>query len=127
MYVLNQHMDHSPDALPDADFGERLRWLFRRRKRFTVTGASMFPILKPGDQVLLDPRAYVRKPPAVGDIVVAVHPARRDLKIIKRVTRVLADGTLNLEGENIFETTDFRRVPASTIVGKVTSIFFRAE
>ena len=120
-------MDHSPGALPDSEFVEILRWLFRRRRRFTVSGASMFPILKPGDQVLLNHRAYARKLPRVGDIVVAMHPARKNLKIIKRITRVHEDGTLNLEGENIFETTDFRRVPASTIVGKVTSVFHRSQ
>jgi signal peptidase I len=84
----------------------------------------MFPILKPGDQVLLARGAYRRQPPRKGDIVVAEHPWLVEKKIVKRVSAVYPDGKVDLQGENPFETTDFRLVPAGKIVGKVTSVFF---
>lgn len=86
----------------------------------------MFPLLKPGDEILYDFRAYFRKPPEVGDIVVARHPSRRELKIVKRVSRVHENGTFDLQGENPFESTDFNAVPRGKILGKVTCIFYPA-
>ena len=83
----------------------------------------MIPLLKPGDEVLLDPRAYRHMAPEIGDIVVVPHPAKPNLKIIKRIAAVHLDGTVNLQGENPFESTDFDAVPAGTILGKVTSRF----
>ncbi len=83
----------------------------------------MFPSLKPGDEVLLDPRAYRRAAPQIGDIVVAPHPSSPELNVIKRIAALNPDGTVNLKGENPFESTDFHAVPAGTILGKVTSRF----
>ena len=120
-------MKESSFKLPEISRKEYLRWLLRKRRRFKVTGLSMFPVLKPGDEVLIDPKAYYISQPEVGDIVVACHPARIDYKIIKRIASLLPDGALNLQGENPFESTDFNRVPASKIIGKVTSMFFSEE
>ena len=74
--------------------------------------------------MLLARGAYRRRPPAKGDIVVAEHPLMADKKIVKRVSVVHPDGRVDLQGENPFETTDFRSVPASKIIGKVTSVFY---
>ncbi|MFK7800191.1 MAG: nickel-type superoxide dismutase maturation protease [Anaerolineae bacterium] len=97
--------------------------LLRRRKRIRVTGASMLPGLKDGDELFLNERAYVASLPTEGDIVVAWHPRQADLKIIKRVSMVLDNGCW-LVGDNPAESTDSSQYgifPFKRIVGKVTS------
>ena len=114
------------DELKDKNPGELLLWLMRRRWRFRITGNSMSPLLKPGDEVLVNPRAYRRMPPNPGDIVVARHPYRIDLLLVKRVAAVLADGHCLIEGDNPSESTDSRSFGAVTpkqILGQVTSRF----
>ncbi len=71
-----------------------------RRIRCRISGESMAPGLHSGDEVLVDPRAYRRRSPQVGDVVLAQHPFRRDVKIVKRVARVTAEGKLFLVGDN---------------------------
>ena len=86
----------------------------------------MAPLLEPGEEVLVDPRAYRRTPPRPGDIVVARHPYRTDLLLVKRVANVLEDGTCVLEGDNRSESTDsraFGSLPPERILGRVTSRF----
>ncbi len=84
----------------------------------------MVPTLKEGDVLLYSPRAYSAVFPHVGDVVIAHHPSRSDLKIVKRVMDVTEDGRLFLVGDNPAETTDsrhFGHVPIDEILGKVTS------
>ncbi|BBA79022.1 hypothetical protein RGRSB_0441 [cyanobacterium endosymbiont of Rhopalodia gibberula] len=105
---------------------ELLFWLLRLRQRFCVTGASMFPLLKAGEEVLVDTRAYRRRLPEIGDLVVAKHPYRHNLKIIKRVVLVDKNGNCFLLGENKAESNDSRYFGFITlhhIIGKVTSKF----
>jgi len=105
---------------------ELLLWLLRLRKRFRVTGASMLPLLEPGQEVLIDQRAYRQRPPQPGDIVVAQHPYQPGLKIIKRVTAVSIDGRYFLQGDNPHESSDsrsFGAVSPQLILGQVTSRF----
>ena len=86
----------------------------------------MAPLLEPGDEVLVDPRAYRQTPPCSGDLVVARHPYRSDLLLIKRVARVLENGYFALEGDNPAESTDsrdFGSLPPERILGRVTSRF----
>ena len=111
-----------------ADFKELLLWLLRLRRRFRVTGASMVPLLHPGDEVLVDLRAYTRQRPRSGDVVVARHPYQSDLKIIKRVTDVMADGRYHLQGDNpdpeaSSDSRSFGLVTFEHILGRVTSRF----
>ena len=73
--------------MPDSGVRELLLWLVRRRRRFRVTGESMLPVLKPGDVVLADLLAYRHSHPQPGDIVIARHPLRRDVILIKRAFR----------------------------------------
>ena len=115
-----------PSELKEITPGEFLLWLLRLRRRFRVTGTSMLPLLKPGQEVLVNPRAYRQAPPCPGDIVVARHPYRPDLQLIKRVVATTEDGRCHLEGDNPSESTDsraFGAVPVSSIVGQVTSRF----
>jgi nickel-type superoxide dismutase maturation protease len=86
----------------------------------------MLPVLKPGDDVLIDPDAYRHDPPGLGDIVITRHPLRSDVQLIKRVITVLDDGRLQLEGDNPSESTDSRSfglVSPEHLRGRVTSRF----
>ena len=99
--------------------------LFGMQKRMRVSGSSMLPELQPGEEILFNPKAYRRKLPKVGDIVVARHPYQ-PIQIIKRVVVVLEDGSCFLKGDNLSSSTDSRSygfVPLNKILGKVTSKF----
>ena len=116
------------DDLNESSWRELLLWLLRFRKRFRVTGTSMAPLLQPGDEVLVDPRAYKRAAPRVGDIVVSRHPYRVDVRLVKRVTAILEDDRSFLEGDNPSDSTDsrsFGAVAPQQILGRVISRFPR--
>lgn len=86
----------------------------------------MIPTLAPGDEVLVDMRAYKKVTPMVGDIVVACRPDRQDIVLVKRITAQLADGRFVLKGDNPAASTDsraFGAVAANDLLGKVTSRF----
>ena len=86
----------------------------------------MLPLLQPGDEVLVDPRAYRRDDPCQGDIVILRHPQHADLRIVKRITAVFPDQTCTIAGDNAAASTDsrvFGAVPISQIEGRVTSRF----
>jgi signal peptidase I len=51
----------------------------------------MYPALRPGEAVLFDRLAYVRSRPRRGDVVLAKHPARPGLRLVKRVAAVPGD------------------------------------
>lgn len=107
----------------NARFYEYVLLLLRRRKRIRVTGASMLPGLKAGDELFVDERAYTTDQPQEGDIVVAWHPREANLKIIKRVSVVFHNGVW-LVGDNPAESSDSSKYgifPFKRIVGKVTS------
>lgn len=86
----------------------------------------MIPNLNPGDEILVDPRAYRLESPQVGDIVVAYRPDRVNVTIIKRISAITDDGNLFLLGDNPASSTDSRTfglVPSENIISKVTSKF----
>jgi len=114
------------DELQKITLKEFLLWLLRRRRRFRITGNSMLPRLKPGDEVLLNLRAYRLTPPRPGDIVVLHHPFQPELQIVKRITRTLENGRYHLEGDNPAESSDSRSfgpVRREQILGRITSRF----
>jgi nickel-type superoxide dismutase maturation protease len=115
-----------PDELKGSNLRELLLWLLRLRRRYRVTGASMSPLLQAGEEILANPRAYRRVPPRPGDLVVARHPYRTDLLLIKRVAAVLENGHCLLEGDSRLESSDSRSfgpLPPEQILGRVTSRF----
>ena len=86
----------------------------------------MFPLLKAGEEVLVDTKAYHCCLPEIGDLVVAWHPYQPNLRIIKRVVRVDENGECFLMGENSLESNDSRSfgcVSLQHIIGKLTSKF----
>ena len=112
--------------LPNSGWKELLLWLIRLRRRVRVAGASMIPTLVPGDEVLVDTRAFRKKAPAIGDIVVAHRPDRQEVILIKRVVGYHSDGRLILAGDNPTASTDsfdFGPVSQAQVNGKVTSRF----
>ena len=112
--------------LPNISYQEFLLWILRRRKRLRVTGYSMQPLLQPGAEILINPYAYCKSAPQVNDIVVAIHPAKSHLEMVKRIVSIREDNTYFLQGDNLLYSTDsrdFGSVAFSLILGKVTSRF----
>lgn len=72
--------------------------VFLTGERAVVRGWSMYPALAPGERVLFDRVAYRLGPPRRGDIVLARHPQRPRLRIVKRVAAVPGD-RFALEGD----------------------------
>jgi len=60
-------------------------------RRVTIRGWSMYPAVRPGEAALFDRLAYVRSRPRRGDIVLAKHPARPGLRLVKRVAGAPGD------------------------------------
>lgn len=113
-------------ALRSSTLQDVILWLFRRYRRFRVTGDSMLPLLAPGYEVLIDPAAYAHTPPEPGDIVVAYHPQQAELRIIKRVEFVEPDGRCYLKGDNPDLSKDSRQfglVSPVLLLGQVICLF----
>ena len=51
-------------------------------RRATVAGASMYPLLRPGDRVLVDRLAFWVGRPGRGEVVLVRRPDRRMLKLV---------------------------------------------
>jgi hypothetical protein len=76
------------------------------------------------DEVLVDPRAYRRGLPGIGEIVVARHPAQRNLLIVKRIQEISKEGIFLLAGDNPDPTqASSCLVSNRLILGRVTSRF----
>ena len=101
-----------------ATWKDRLLWLLGRRQAFRVEGDSMLPTINAGDVVLLETAVKL----AIGDIVLAEHPYRKGVNILKRVTEIDLNGNLSLTGDKASESTDsrsFGAVSVKSIVGRV--------
>jgi nickel-type superoxide dismutase maturation protease len=89
----------------------------RRRRRYRVEGISMMPLLKPEDEVLIASSASI--PLNAGDIVVARHPHRTDLVIVKKIEAITSGGQF----EESTDSRDFGAIDRADVIGKVTSVF----
>ncbi len=90
----------------------------------------MWPHLCPGDRVLIDPSVYRHRAPCVGEVVVADHPFRSDVRWVKRVVALTSSGALELVGDNPDESTDSRTqgaVPLHQVRGRVTSVLVNCQ
>lgn len=112
--------------LPNTNYREFFLWILRRRKRFKITGISMQPLLQPGEEILINPYAYKKALPQINDLVVAIHPNKEDLEIVKRISHITEEGTFFLLGDNLNHSTDsrgFGTISLDKIVGKVSCRF----
>ncbi len=115
--------------LPTAGRRELILRLCNLRRKIRVRGPSMLPEFAPGDELFLDPRAYRRRAPRVGDVVMARHPQAPQEIILKRVAFVSSDGRVFLRGDNPQASTDSRTLglfPPEHILGRVTSRYLPA-
>lgn len=105
------------EELRIATWKDRVQYFLGRRIGIVVDGSSMSPALRDGDAVLVDPHVD----PIPGDIVLAKHPFKSELKILKRLDNI--DGVRYfLIGDNPEESTDSRTLgefSRASIVGKV--------
>jgi nickel-type superoxide dismutase maturation protease len=95
--------------------------------RAKVTEQSMEPALRPGDWLLVRRTRRIRP----GQIVVARHPERPDLLLVKRAARA-ADGGWWLESDNqaaagAVDSWRFGAVPGPLIEGRVLARYRRAR
>ncbi len=103
---------------------------FLTAKRVAVRGRSMLPALAPGERVLFDRLAYVLERPRTGDIVLARHPARPGVRMIKRVAEKVGRDEYLLFGDNADASTDSRTLGAfqrGDIVARSWLVFWPPE
>jgi len=58
---------------------------------YRVPAASCYPTIVPNDRILTNKRAYNRKDPARGDLVIHTNPLDRHMNYIKRIVAVAGD------------------------------------
>ena len=88
-----------------------------RLEAYRVDGDSMLPTLKDGDAVMIATSQSI----SPGDIVLAKHPYKQSVKVLKRVEKIDDAGRFSLIGDNPAESTDsrtFGTVPIEYIYGK---------
>ncbi len=86
----------------------------------------MLPMLRPGDEILVDRQWYRRSTITTGDVVVVKSPRQPNQYLVKRVISIHPDGSYFIQGDNHRQSTDswdFGWVDQSLIVGRVTSRF----
>ena len=94
--------------LPEADRFEKEAYLKGLREIFVIKGNSMLPTLNPGDCVIINPELK----PEISDIVLLRHPFIQNLKIVKRIDEITAEGNFIVRGDNPQESTDSRNFGA---------------
>ncbi len=110
------------DELPKSNWKDHIMYRLGRRRAFLVQGDSMEPTLNNGEVVLVQPMAIY----GVGDIILAEHPYRRNIKILKRIAQIDPDDSVQLIGDNPSNSTDsrtFGAVSIESIIGKVVCMF----
>ncbi|MBT6971988.1 MAG: nickel-type superoxide dismutase maturation protease [Euryarchaeota archaeon] len=87
--------------------------------KVVINGDSMLPTLKPGDII----KFSVDKSLKEGDVVLAFHPLRENMKIVKRIKSIVK-GRFFLEGDNpdplaSDDSHNFGTVSFDSIIGKM--------
>jgi len=102
---------------------ECMLYLLRLRRKYKVANHSMQPALNAGDFVLVNPSAFLKRSPLVGDIVVAKHP-NQSLVLVKRVAGVDGD-SIKLASDNVSVGEDSRHfgdLSKDHLLGLVTAV-----
>ena len=93
-----------------------------------VQGSSMAPTLLPGEWLVVEQRAYTRRTPRVGEIVLASDPRDPSRELIKRVAALDADtGLVELAGDAPQASTDSRTfgwLPTGSIRWRVIARYY---
>ena len=106
-----------------------MRWPLMR---VAVAERSMEPALRPGDWLLVWRGLRRGKPPVIrpGQIVIAAHPGRPGMLLVKRAARQLPGGWW-LESDNpgagAVDSRSFGPVPDGLIQGFVLGRYWRAR
>jgi nickel-type superoxide dismutase maturation protease len=107
-----------------------MRWPLMR---VAVAESSMEPALLPGDWLLVWRGLRRSAPPRIraGQLVIARHPARADLLLVKRATAHRPEGWW-LESDNsaaagVVDSRSFGPVPPGLIQGYVLGRYWRAR
>jgi nickel-type superoxide dismutase maturation protease len=92
--------------------------------RVAVLERSMEPALRPGDWLLAWRGLRATPPPRIrpGQIVIARHPGRPDMLLVKRAARLLPDGwwlASDNPGAGAVDSRSFGPVPPGLIVARV--------
>jgi nickel-type superoxide dismutase maturation protease len=126
-----RHRPLSSFAVRGLALGASLAAVATARRWFDVVevqGSSMAPTLVPGEWLLIERRTYARRPPRVGEIVLAADPREPTRELIKRVASV--DGTagnLDLRGDAPDASTDsrtFGAIPMSAVRWRVVARYW---
>ena len=89
----------------------------------------MQPTLRPGQRVLVSTSARRRGALKPGDIIVARHPFRRGVHLVKRID-ALVDGRYLLLGDNPRGSSDSRSLgtfSADQLIGPITSVLHEEQ
>ena len=93
-----------------------------------VQGGSMAPTLLPGEWLLVERRTYARRPPRVGEIVLAADPRDPTRELIKRVAALDGEtGLVELVGDAPDASTDsraFGALPVTSIRWRVIGRYY---
>ncbi|MEL7331995.1 MAG: nickel-type superoxide dismutase maturation protease [Cyanobacteria bacterium J06560_2] len=98
-------------------------WTLGKRWRFHVTGHSMLPTLREGEDVLVTPIPRTDKI-FPGEIIICRHPSKPRVRMIKRVSEAFYDGSCYVLSDNASEGSDSRAfgvIGRELILGRVTS------
>jgi signal peptidase I len=87
--------------------------------RFKVSGHSMLPTLKPGQQILVSSLPYSFSRVKVGDLIAFKGV---DKFIVKRVREVMGD-RLQVIGDNKKDSKDYGWIQRQRVIGKVIYIY----
>lgn len=68
----------------------------------------MVPTYRDGEMVTVNPDAYLTCSPSKDHIVMALHPFKKGVTMIKRVSHLTEDGRYFLVGDNPLESSDSR-------------------
>lgn len=82
----------------------------------------MYPTFSDGDVLLVAEGVYSDSPPCPGDVVLAKHPFKSGVRIVKRVSHLTDEGHVFVVGDNRLESSDsrgFGALPRALILGRI--------